>query len=467
MTVISISRESGALGNAIGRELAERLGYLFLDREVIHEVCLEYGVREDEFEHVYEHAPGVLERYDRRKREIVRLIGRVIEGLASRDNVVIVARDAFAALRDYGDVLNLRVTARRRIRLQRIQEEQGLNHDQARALLSRLDNERSKYIGAYYGLDWSDAGLYDLCVSTTRFSADYLVELILQVLAQHEDSRDPQQALVRDVEVDSILESAINEALSLLEATGKLAAPELTSTEDIINLINEDPTQISHFIDNTLLQPDATAQQIRQLCEDSLHYKFASVCVNPTHVELSAELLQDSEVKVCTVIGFPLGALTTEAKIVETEQAIKHGATEVDMVINIGALKEGDDALVEQDIASVVQTAHSHGALCKVIIEAALLTYEQKVRVCRLAKKVGADFVKTSTGFSTGGATVEDVALMRRTVGQDMGVKASGGIRTLDDSKRMITAGANRLGASSSVKIMEQAQTALEESTST
>jgi deoxyribose-phosphate aldolase len=168
--------------------------------------------------------------------------------------------------------------------------------------------------------------------------------------------------------------------------------------------------------------------------------------------------LKDTSLKVCTVIGFPLGASTPEDKIRETEQSLDDGATEVDMVINIGALKEGNDGLVERDITGVVQAAHSWGMLCKVIIEAALLTNEEKVRVCHLAKKAGADFVKTSTGFSTSGATVEDVALMRQAVGSNMGVKASGGIRTLADAKRMVAAGANRLGTSASVRIIREAQ---------
>ena len=187
-------------------------------------------------------------------------------------------------------------------------------------------------------------------------------------------------------------------------------------------------------------------------------YHFASVCINPTHVKLAAQLLQNSDVKVCTVVGFPLGATSTEAKVFETLQALDDGATEIDMVINIGALKSGDDALVERDIAAVVETAHHRGALCKVIIETALLTDEEKVRACQLAKKAGADFVKTSTGFSSGGATIEDVALMRRTVGPNVGVKASGGIKTLTDAKNMISAGATRLGVSAGVKIIQEAQ---------
>jgi deoxyribose-phosphate aldolase len=188
-----------------------------------------------------------------------------------------------------------------------------------------------------------------------------------------------------------------------------------------------------------------------------LLYNFASVCVNPSHVKLAAQLLKNSDVKVCTVIGFPLGATSTQAKVFETEQALNDGATEIDMVVNIGALKGGDDALVEQDIASVAQAAHQRGALCKVIIETALLSDEEKVRACELAKKAGADFVKTSTGFSSGGATIADVALMRRTVGPGLGVKASGGIRNLADAQSMIAAGATRLGASAGVKIIKEA----------
>lgn len=217
-------------------------------------------------------------------------------------------------------------------------------------------------------------------------------------------------------------------------------------------------TEIAHLIDHTLLKPEATVQQIAQLCHEALLYNFASVCINPAHVKLAAQLLQNSEVKVCTVVGFPLGATSTEAKVFETLQALNDGATEIDMVINIGALKGGDDALVERDIAAVVKTVHQHGALCKVIIETALLTNDEKIRACQLAKQAGADFVKTSTGFSSGGATIEDVALMRQTVGPQVGVKASGGIRTLAEAQRMISAGATRLGVSAGVKIIQEAQ---------
>jgi purine-nucleoside phosphorylase len=232
---------------------------------------------------------------------------------------------------------------------------------------------------------------------------------------------------------------------------------EYVTPDQLVEIIDEDATQIAHITDHTLLRPDTVAQQITQLCQEALQYSFASVCINPIHVKLAVDLLKDSNIKVCTVIGFPLGASTPEDKIRETEETIAGGATEVDMVINIGALKEGNDGLVERDIAGVVQAAHSQGVLCKVIIETGLLTDEEKIRVCHLAKKAGADFVKTATGFSRGGATAEDVALMRQTVGPNMGVKASGGIKTLADAKRMIAAGANRIGTSASVQIIQEA----------
>ncbi len=216
---------------------------------------------------------------------------------------------------------------------------------------------------------------------------------------------------------------------------------------------------IVQFIDHTLLKPDATTEQIRQLCADAQQYNFAAVCINPVHVKLAAQLLDGSEVDVCTVVGFPLGAELTRIKVYQTEQIIAEGATEVDMVLNIGALKEGNDDLVLQDIAAVAEAAHRHQAICKVIIETFLLSKEEKVRACRLAEQAGADFVKTSTGFNGGGATVDDIALMRRTVGPGMGVKAAGGVKTLADAKNMIAAGATRLGASAGVQIAQEAQT--------
>ncbi|EJW17208.1 deoxyribose-phosphate aldolase [Paenibacillus alvei] len=211
---------------------------------------------------------------------------------------------------------------------------------------------------------------------------------------------------------------------------------------------------IARMIDHTMLKADAVQADIAKLVEEAKQYQFASVCVNPTWVSYCAEQLAGTEVKVCTVIGFPLGASTSAVKALETQDAIANGATEVDMVINIGELKAGNDEFVQKDIEAVVKAA-SGKALVKVIIETCLLTDEQKVRACELAVKAGADFVKTSTGFSTGGATREDVALMRKTVGQQTGVKASGGVRSLEDVNSMIEAGATRIGASSGVSIMK------------
>jgi len=211
-------------------------------------------------------------------------------------------------------------------------------------------------------------------------------------------------------------------------------------------------------IDHTLLKAEATPDQIAQLCFEARKYGFASVCVNPTHVKLSAQLLEGSPVKVCTVIGFPLGATLPEVKAFEALDAIKNGATEIDMVINIGALKGADYKTVAQDIRGVVQVCHARNVLVKVILEMALLTEEEKVAGCLLAKEAGADFVKTSTGFGPGGATVEDVALMRKVVGPQMGVKAAGGIRGLSDAQSMVKAGATRIGASAGVRIVSEAR---------
>jgi len=211
------------------------------------------------------------------------------------------------------------------------------------------------------------------------------------------------------------------------------------------------------LVDHTLLKPEATDEDIKKLCQEAAAYRFASVCVNPTWVRVAACSLQGSGIPVCTVIGFPLGATLPDVKAYEARRAIFDGAREVDMVINVGALKSGDDCLVEHDIRSVTEVAHEYNALCKVIIETALLTDEEKVRACRAAKKAGADFVKTSTGFSKGGATVGDVALMRKTVGSDLGVKASGGVKGLEDARKMVEAGATRIGASVGVKIAQEA----------
>jgi deoxyribose-phosphate aldolase len=212
---------------------------------------------------------------------------------------------------------------------------------------------------------------------------------------------------------------------------------------------------LAKMIDHTLLKPDATQEQIAQLCFEARKYGFASVCINPTWVELCAKLLEGSPVKVCTVIGFPLGATSEEVKAFETQVALDHGATEIDMVINVGALKARDLDLVAKDIRGVVAAAHARRSIVKVIIEAILLTEEEKTIACLLAKESGADYVKTSTGFASGGATVHDVALMRRVVGPDMGIKAAGGVRTYEDAENMIKAGATRIGASAGVKIIQ------------
>jgi len=228
-------------------------------------------------------------------------------------------------------------------------------------------------------------------------------------------------------------------------------AERLTSTLGVI----PSDLSIASMIDHTLLKPDATQQEIAQLCFEARKHGFASVCVNPTWVPLCAQLLQASSVKVCTVIGFPLGATSSETKAFETETAIRQGATEIDMVINIGALKARDLETVAKDIRGVVNSAHSHGIIVKVIIETALLTDEEKTIASLLSKEAGADFVKTSTGFAGGGATAHDVALMRKAVGPEMGVKASGGVRTFEDAENMIKAGATRIGASAGVKIIQ------------
>jgi deoxyribose-phosphate aldolase len=220
------------------------------------------------------------------------------------------------------------------------------------------------------------------------------------------------------------------------------------------------PLGLAAMIDHTLLKPDATRQQIEELCREAAQFKFATVCVNPTWVATSARLLQGTGVLVCSVVGFPLGATTADVKGYETQRAIFDGAREIDTVINVGALKSGDLRVVEKDIEAVVAPCRACGALSKVIIEAALLTDDEKVTACTLAKAAGADYVKTSTGFGPGGATAADVALMRRVVGADMGVKAAGGVRDFESVKAMIAAGATRVGASAGVKIVQQAAAA-------
>ncbi len=226
--------------------------------------------------------------------------------------------------------------------------------------------------------------------------------------------------------------------------------------EDILTRVGR-PENIAALIDHTLLKPDATRDQIRAACREALRYGFAAVCVNPAWVPLCADELAGSPVKVATVVGFPLGAAMTEVKMHETEAALRCGAREIDMVLQIGALRSGEYDVVKSEIQSVVELAHGAGALIKVILEAALLDDQQKAVACTLAKFAGADYVKTSTGVAAGGATAHDVALMRATVGTEMGVKAAGGIRTLEDLRAMLRAGANRIGTSAGAAIVEAA----------
>lgn len=217
---------------------------------------------------------------------------------------------------------------------------------------------------------------------------------------------------------------------------------------------------IAAYIDHTLLKQDAAAPQIDRLCAEAAQYHFASVCVNPWYVPRCVKNLQGTGVKVCTVVGFPLGATTTESKVFETLQAVKSGAEEIDMVMNVCAMKSGNTRAIEQEIQALAAAVEGH-AILKVILETCLLTEEEKILACQIAKRAGADYVKTSTGFSTGGATVADVALMRRTVGPEMGVKAAGGIRDYATAKAMLDAGATRIGASAGIAIVQQEQEAL------
>jgi len=263
-----------------------------------------------------------------------------------------------------------------------------------------------------------------------------------------------RQNVVSLMEFEQLIDKVTCELMRELEKKNDMTPANSLRATGVVRL--EITERISDLIDHTLLKPDATSEQIINLCEEAKEYSFASVCVNPVNVRLASELLRGVLVKVCTVIGFPLGAATSIVKAIETRDAIANGASEVDMVINVGALKSGDYDLVRRDIEAVVDAARGN-ALVKVILETALLTDEEKVKGCLLAKLAGADFVKTSTGFGPGGATVEDIRLMRKVVGSDMGVKASGGIRDYEAARRMVEAGASRIGASASVKIMKQA----------
>lgn len=224
MAVITISRENGARGNYIGQQLAKKLGYRHVGKDLIHEVCMEYGVGPSEFERIYDHAPGLLDRYEQRNREIARLIGRVIRGLARRGNIVIVGRGSFAVLRNFEDVLNVRVTAKRSVRVQRFQQDHRLNSEQARKMIDRLDNDRCKYIGAYYGLDWKNAALYDLCVNTGKLTPDQGVAFILQALAFLEENQSAQGEFARDLPADPTLGRIIDDSISLLDAAAEVQA---------------------------------------------------------------------------------------------------------------------------------------------------------------------------------------------------------------------------------------------------
>ena len=273
-------------------------------------------------------------------------------------------------------------------------------------------------------------------------------EVLAAMLEQQERSRQPEGSQCKFDCSDSLC------VRTCFDRTGKVVSAGAERLSSTIGVIPQD-LNLAGMIDHTLLKPDATQDQIAQLCFEARKYDFASVCVNPTWVELCAELLKGSSVKVCTVIGFPLGATPPEVKAFETQNALDHGAQEIDMVINIGAVKARDLELVAQDIRGVVTSSHARGALVKVIIEAVFLTDEEKTIACLLSKEAGADFVKTSTGFAGGGATVHDVELMRRAVGPEMGVKAAGGVRTYEDAENMIKAGATRIGASAGVKIIQ------------
>jgi deoxyribose-phosphate aldolase len=285
-------------------------------------------------------------------------------------------------------------------------------------------------------------------LKTVETLVEIITREVLVAIAEQEMRDDPNGHVCKFDCAEGLCVKTCFDRVGQVVSAG---AQRLTST---LGVIPQDGN-LAGMIDHTLLKPDATADQVAQLCYEARKYNFASVCVNPAFVSLCAQLLRGSQVKVCSVIGFPLGATAPEVKAYEAQVALNNGATEIDMVLNIGALKANDLDLVARDILSVVKTCHAAGAICKVILETSLLTNDEKVKACLIAKEAGADFVKTSTGFSTGGATVEDIELMRRTVGPAVGVKASGGIRTLEDAEKMIKAGATRIGASAGVKIIQ------------
>jgi deoxyribose-phosphate aldolase len=263
----------------------------------------------------------------------------------------------------------------------------------------------------------------------------------------------PSSGAAREVNLDisqEDVERITKRVKELLQAGGASADSQIVT-----------PSELARLIDHTLLRPEASTADIQKLCDEAVKHGFYSVCVNPAYVKQACSLVRNSPVKVCCVVGFPLGAQSSQIKVLEARRAIREGAREIDMVINIGALRSGDDDLVLKDIRGVVEACMEGRALCKVILETSLLTNEEKVRACQLSMKAGADFVKTSTGFSTGGATAEDIALMAKTVApKQLGVKASGGVRTYADAIKMIGAGATRIGSSNSVKIVEEAKAA-------
>jgi deoxyribose-phosphate aldolase len=287
-----------------------------------------------------------------------------------------------------------------------------------------------------------------MALNLGSYTLEQLVELISrEVLAAYPPAEGQVCSICNRVSCDGqCVQTNPNGARQVISA----GADRLTTRLGVTNVAAD----LASAIDHTLLKPTATEDQIRQLCAEAREFRFATVCINPAWVSLCAKLLTGSPVKVCTVIGFPLGATMSEVKAFESQRSIAQGAQELDMVINIGALKSLQYGVVEDDIAAVVNAAHPLGASVKVIIEAAYLTDEEKVEACALAKAASADYVKTSTGFGPGGATVEDVTLMRRVVGPEMGIKAAGGVRTAEEAKAMIAAGATRIGASAGVKIV-------------
>jgi deoxyribose-phosphate aldolase len=290
-------------------------------------------------------------------------------------------------------------------------------------------------------------------MATDTKSLETLVEIVTReiVSAYAQSAVQPKGANGEYCKVECVDDLCVTTCYDEIGQVINAGAERISTTFGSI----PDDLSAAQYIDHTLLKPEATRDQVTQLCREADQYKFASVCVNPTHVKLCASLLKNSTARVCSVIGFPLGASLPETKAFETEQALKDGAVEIDMVINIGALKDRDLDLVARDILAVVKPVHAAGAILKVIIETALLTNEEKQIACLLAKEAGADFVKTSTGFSKAGATAEDVALMRHTVGPLMGVKAAGGVSSKEDLDKMVRAGATRIGASAGVRIVK------------